>query len=706
MKPRYRFTLSNASDSMEISEPIGWSKIELNLERHPEYHSLVENFEVPLIFYGSDGVKDGGYDWIKQYLTQSIAFPMYILIEVQPNEGDAYETLFDGRLDVKEYVDTVNLSLIEIPIIRNDFWARFIAKKGVKVDIKSTTDVNDDGSIGIPTFITVRPSLDLALPSQQIRQEYQATHADDISYVFTGTGQYGILDFATLVRDEINEKYPYPRIVNGTTRPFELFALEYAGDYTFDIKITLSTALGPFNGGDSPVSANMKVKFQVNDDAAIDFAQANAGTPGSDGRTDYTYTDTHTLKKGDFIRVYIFNNTGGGVTVVWLDFYTNYMNVTADTVFPDSTAETMLAHDVALSVIDRIVSTNDSLYSEYFGGGGTAIPYSSDGCGYQFVLLKGLHLRGYDFTDKPFALSFEDWWDGMNPIFGLGLGYEDLDASPSKEVIRIEEMAHFYDGTSSSVTLSQVEDPEGFFDVQLFVKNLTFGYGKWEAESASGIDDPQTKHWYSMAFVDMNKGMEILSSFYAAALGIEQARRNTVVAGDDYRLDEDTVIIHADLTATPEQARRYPGVATGILNPDTRYNLKLTPYANAYRWNKFTEMMNNSAGIAFFKFMKAEGNVSLNFTDGLSTDCEPNVWAENSNLGTGGTPLHSLYGYRFTHPLTYTQYKAIRDNRKKEITFTYTDKNGAVQSVECFIKKLKYAINESKGTFEVWKKLS
>jgi len=56
--------------------------------------------------------------------------------------------------------------------------------------------------------------------------------------------------------------------------------------------------------------------------------------------------------------------------------------------------------------------------------------------------------------------------------------------------------------------------------------------------------------------------------------------------------------------------------------------------------------------------------------------------------------------YEFEHPLSWVDYKTIRDNRTKAIGVSTTDSNHET----CFIKRLEYDINKSKAKFTVWKR--
>ncbi len=97
----FRFTLTNSiAGSMVISDPIGWDDATIKLERDEVYHSLVEDYDQPLGFYGSDNNANGGLAFIKSIEdSQGPDAQIEILIEISEDDGDTYTTLFDGLLD-------------------------------------------------------------------------------------------------------------------------------------------------------------------------------------------------------------------------------------------------------------------------------------------------------------------------------------------------------------------------------------------------------------------------------------------------------------------------------------------------------------------------------------------------------------------------------------------------------------------------------
>ena len=427
-------TIVNTS-GQQISEPDGWVSAIMKLERHPDFHSLVEFFEGSFVFYGSNGIQDGGIDYIKgvESIYGSDA-DLEILIEVSFDEI-VYDTVFSGLLDISE-LQEVKDNKLEVPIIRNDLWTKFISRRQTPVNLLSRTDI--DGVVS-----SVIDGLDVNLTSQRVRQVYQADYTKIKSDLVESNrqyaipaGDYGVVSFEDVLLDEIKKSYNYVNTEDPEI-PFETFDFEYAGSYNFQFNLNISDQPSGVLGT-SPVGIGMR--FQINDDAAITVTGVNVGTPGVDQSGRFSFDQTFVLQAHDLVRIYFINTSGGLVT-----FYafsgniststTKNITVTADTEWLSSEAKGYYLHDLFAENIKRTCGDN-VFYSEVLGRTDTnSRSYDANGCFSPFAIMKGLQLRGYLITEKPFFVSFDQAWKGANPIFNLGLGYEDVS---SVEVIWIE----------------------------------------------------------------------------------------------------------------------------------------------------------------------------------------------------------------------------------------------------------------------------
>lgn len=721
--PLFRFTLNNAmAGSLVISEPGGWDEAVLKLERNQEFHSLVEFYDQPLTFYGQSSEGNGGLDYIREIeRSQGPDAQITILIEISQDEGDTYETVFDGLIDIPSAKE-VDFYKAEYGIIRNDFWQKFINRIKTPVNLGGSTDLDGNS-------ITSLAASTLTLTSQEIRQSFERRQdenfADNISSVSFGTTNYLIWGNVNPVLDEITQRIEYGTQVSSelpTTSEKYLFKFDYAGDYVIDLNIKYYIGFGASRTYDLKWYYAYKV-------GGVMTGPTQIGSTISGTAVDVTWSvgSPHTLSTtlnfsegGAELYIYgtlvLSSASSGGSYFPDFDndpgapfdpVYTT-LTIDADTTYPNSTAQAYQVLNSAKSIVSKLTGSYPGVTSDYL--------LSSSGCGHNYAVTKGLYVRGYTTTDKPFYMSFDDWWKGFNPILNLGLGYVN-----GSDTIEIEPKEEFYDQVPV-LNLDYVNLIERSWDTKLIFKTVEVGYEKWSAESGSGIDDPQTKHVYNTRFKTVGEDFRALSRFYAASLGIEQTRRNRVEQNKDWRLDEDFMVIavqRAD-NSFPELGNGpYSGGITNLLNFGTRYNVRITPARNLIRWRNFLSgclkwYYDEESGTGTrlgFQFSSGEGNVKTSSTL-AGTDCEYSDYAfdmpdlglyglhsvaENANITPTENYLFVPIIYEFEYPLTWSEYKAMQAYRKKAIGVSRTNSG----HVPCFIMKLEYEITKGKGKFTV-----
>lgn len=129
----------------------------------------------------------------------------------------------------------------------------------------------------------------------------------------------------------------------------------------------------------------------------------------------------------------------------------NHLTITADTIFRKTKTAGFLLHDVAAAILAHYgLGQVKPFYSKVLGSDRTlARQYEENGCFWPYGLTRGLQLRGYSLAEKSFSMSFMEWWQGADPIFNLGLGYEFY---PGETIIPVEavveDLASWSDATA------------------------------------------------------------------------------------------------------------------------------------------------------------------------------------------------------------------------------------------------------------------
>lgn len=712
----WKFTLiHDVLGSQEITEPGGWKTHKKKWVRHPKYFSLVESLEAELVFYGRNDTEElnGGIEFINQ-VEAAYGFDANIRLVVEVAEDDVvYVNYFDGLLNISALQRSPD-NTATIPVLQSTILQTLLNRWDSPVDLSSTTDL--DGSAVNPV-----ESITVNMTPQLIRQNYHA-YIDDggESYAAFTNGSYYWIDFNDVViLDEIKERRFIPR-VDDIELPLPLFTIEYGGLYTFDIRIIAST-FTVFNAESVKNPTDfIDYYIQFGNDSPIAFSFADESV-GAGTHTLFTYSATHELTPNTSIRIYGQANTTSAKDLIILggastgfsgsSEFASYLEINADTTYPATESEGYLIHDLIYGVLDRILGA-DKFYSEFLGGLNTnARQYDANGCGWMYFIVKGLQIRQYTLNEKPFFISMNQIWDGINPILNLGLGYEEIEGS---QVIRIEQKSHFI-GDASPVNFDNVREISSSYDQDFIFKAVKTGYRKWQSEQASGIDDPQTKHTYALPPKVSGIELNLESDFIAASYAIETIRRTKRQKSTDHKYDNDNFIISLNTDDVspdvyiPEQDENFQAI-TGLLNSSTRYNLILTPLRNLLRWANYIGgcLQNYVTADPVYNFVSGEGNYDM-ASDAILGSCSRAIIGDNLSesgsiaLGGGGGAYNIPIGYFFLPILYQINIPMEKEDfdlidRKEPIGISQTTSGHAT----FHIKELEYEIVKGEAVIKAW----
>lgn len=676
MTPLYKTTITHpvhAIGGTVVDEPLGLKEAELQLERDPDFHSLVETFDGTFVWWGSaytllktikasDGPK--GRPEIKFEITF---------------DGLTYDTLFVGLIDLSLSEDITKISSgykMVAPVIRNDFWAKFINRKNFAVDLQAAVDV--DGNARTPIA-----KITLPLPCQPLRKTYNGFNGSTWFYSAMPAGQFGVISFDGVGKDEIETRDTDENAVSSTL-PKPFITAKEPGGYTFDITIFINST-GAFPGGSRVLGIDCYIQHNG---TATPMTVTQLGTNGVDGRTQFTATVGYTALMGDAFRVYFKNTSGAPVSFYWLNHYFSYLTLDADTTFPDSSTDAYLIGDAAESILSKIVGADGVQISSFFTG-----------CIQQIAMARGKHIRGNLFSDpsKKFTLSFNEWWECWAPVLNMAMGYTKVAGVDKMEIGLISD---FYN-PATSLNLSGIPNIVTTYDLDKLYRSLTIGFQKWAVGSYTSIDDPQTKHEYiNPDFATIGREYTQLSKAVMASLAIEQTRRMALEPNVNWQLDEDIIGIALNALAgspTPEVGGDFAAI-TNLLNASTRYNIRHS-VARIFKRNRswFQCCLVEPAGTGF-NFASGEGNLVMTqqFTP---AQCEavgsPDaVLTENQNMAYDGEYIFIPEVATINEaPMSWADYKTIVANRHKAVGISASDSG----HVSMFIESLSY--KPFKGNF-------
>lgn len=740
-----------------VKEPLGFKDIALRNDRDEETSSLVEFFESSFQWWGSSLA-----------LIQSIETDqgpdatIELWIDVTFSYDYVYEKLYEGLLDVsllEEASSGPTPYKMKVPMINTDFKSTIVNRKATPVDIQSLTD--QDGKPCDPMTAVLARLTPQKVRANAIFNQFKAWDygfqygpsetSPDFMYEINENDFVGI-DLEDEIQSDITTKNSVAPV--GTNdRTIGLYNMEYAGVYDFDIKLNycLKVAKYGFDPGTSEgylnTGALLKVFIQINDDDPIEFTTTETGTPSGSHvpgniyseYTIYEYADTLTLKKGDVVRIYGKDQGEGfgyGNNTITIFFFQlvllgqdnsgilwsgqtppttpptgldSHIYIVADTVYPTTEAEAFFSHDVGAAIVERLSGKRDSFESNYLGGAATkAKQYGSNGFGYAFLEMKGLHIRRYLLADKPFFNSLLDWFIRLRNVHSLGMAFETIDG---EEKVVVEELEKFFDDSSTSVDLDNVPGILRNYDASRIIKKVDGGYNVWQAQTTSGIDDPQTKTTWSMDFRRIGTNFSIVADIVTASIAMELTRRQTIEKSKDFQLDNNTFLLAINPTPAgdgrflPELDENFSDV-DNLLNPETRYNYRLWPIWNFIKWMPFFNGALQQKLSSVWKFSGGEGNFDVEgIMDNTSGDMLDNdelisqrqdipVDIERKRTGY----LHLPQVYKINMPMSWQTYKTIRSLPRKAIGISRTNTG----HIKCFIKTCKYWLFKSKVELQVW----
>lgn len=708
--------------TLRINEPGGWPTTKMRLQRHTQFKSVVEFFGEgtdddaedsnagDFTFYGDNGVINGGIEFILEAIRlYGPDTDMNIFIRLSP-DGYTFFNAFSGQLALWAKKHLPN-NKIQIPIIRNNFWTKFTNRLDQPVNIQNETNQDGESANILPeNNITLTPQI-LPMQFEASSNDYGVELADGSNPWFEGA--YYQLDWDNIVLDELEERFTLPQSANPEL-PAENYINKYAGEHRFQFATWAYLPTYNFIGVDK--FANYIGAFLNINGVETPFIEQANPLPGYPRLAYWTIDHTEVLPVNSSVRVYLkilspiataytgefWWNGEFPTTVIDPITLSSTGEILANTVYPATTSDAVLVHDAGGQITDRIIGEDDTFYSEYLGSGNTLYrQYDADGCGWRFMLIKGLQLRQYTLTEKPFFQSFRQWWNGINPILSLGLGYETINGV---EVIRVEQLEHFYDQSQVSLNISNVREISSSYDEELTFKTVKNGNKVWQSENISGIDD-WAKQTRSSRLQKAGKEIVDESDFIAAPLAIETTRRTTRTKSADYKFDDNTFIIAVNpveispMNYEPELDENFSFI-TNLLNSNTRYNSTITPARNFFRRLSLYSIGLQDYLSSVFKFTGGEGNYDMVSDYDVSDGCnqETSVVSEKMDIPVSDTPLHRNEVFEMIVPMEWEDYLTIRENRNYPIGVSQTDTG----HVKMFIKDLTFEPFKSRATINAW----
>lgn len=383
------------------------------------------------------------------------------------------------------------------------------------------------------------------------------------------------------------------------------------------------------------------------------------------------------------------------------------VTASANSQFAATDSKVFLINETISRVAESVTENKLKVYSELFGRTDSQ-PYATtvDGCAGNVALTKGLFIRRQENRIEgevsPMAISMQNIFDGIEPIFHIGMGIEPDPERIGFNRMRVEEWRYFYSDEILMECLA-IDKVKRRVIADEHYSTFEFGYGKWEAEEYNGLDEFLTRRRYRTTLTQIQNELQKISTFIASGYAIEVTRRKGDIDTADWRYDNETFVIcckNENTLIKVEQGNILN--AENIIDPDTIYNYRISPVRNAMRWaetifKSYKHFTNDSKMI----FMDGDGNI---FAKGLlNGDCreENQTLAENQEINptlftAPPKPFLSPERIEFEYPLSIAEMILIQENPTGLIHFEGIEETG-----DGWIDKITYTPEEGKAFFSL-----
>jgi hypothetical protein len=723
---RFRFTLYNPTKGTQVlvSEPKGWDDIDILLKRDTKYHGVFREVTIKLGFWGE------GKDYIDDVFT--VLGPEEVItltIATDPNNSNSYEEFYVGVLDLDSWETSGPTgqtdSFTEVNIIEQGIWQTVKNRLSTKVNLSQLTTLN---GTAVPSL--AKAPYDLTLHSKAIRystlfendtnigvmQEYQPTYGQNATIVdiyFNAPYQIRYSEFG---------EYQEP---TAPYHPNGDFIFE--ADTTDNLIIDYDVAVDFIEGCDS-LSRSFSIALALRVGATtyvLDGPNTFGPTTVNPINVSYSASGSQLVtgvNPGDQVYLYvnISNYTlGSGPPATSICRFKHtwsegFIKISKDTTTAATTAKAFAIHETGAQIARVITDQQDAFRSEYFGRTNSEPnSYASNGCGAYTALTNGFQIRKFPIAERPVYMSMEDYFEGLNAIYNLGLGVE---AGGSGYVIRVEPKEYFY-STEVLMQLPNIPELKTSNAKSYYYNDIEIGYTKWTNEELNGLDEFNTKRIYSNTLKNTSQKLTAMSTLVGSGYALEFARRQLYVDAPttDYDYDNDNFIVCLSrsldgsgnpILTTAEKDENFTDI-TDLISEATAYNLRISPARNLLRWLNVA-----CAGILKYaareiKFTYGEGNYIMgsefdsdtcpgNYNNDTLTENQSIVWDSTS---ADVAPIWEPVFYDFKYPLSFSQYKAIKSNPTKclEISRSETD------FIKAFIIEVRYEPNKGLAEFKLLK---
>lgn len=567
--------------------PEGWRNIQITNQRNQKYFGIDRMFSVPLEF-----VKDGAQILKYLYYNRGLEEKVFLCVAKQVLYFDAthygyYYTLsYKGEIDFSNFQHDgpkVTCNIMEGGIVKlikaNENTTYEIPMEDAEVTVKmdgvrlkqrasflltNGALVNDIGAHVVDLTLLGSEQI------QSIGAQSSARTAVASSAAIHGTGQLILTTGAT--------------------------STDITIDYDFGIALSLAGGVGSIFG----------TRY---------FFQLRGFTEGG---TQTVFQNIVDFNPGDPLLLYQHHNFSGQVTYtipantqVFIDSLTSQnSNFTFFTYDNDGTFNVSYTYTHPTSHIKAYRPLTLLQQIIYLLTEGQYTVQSQTLQDYQDIVVTcGDAIRG--INEAKIKTTLFNFFQAFNTVIGVGLGMVGSQ-------LRLEEKAFWID-YSDPIDLGEVKNLKISPATDYIYNNIKIGYSAQEYEDVNGRQEFNNTHEYRTPVTRITKSLDLVSPYRADCYGIEFTRINLEgKTTTDNKADNDVFLIHIkdspiieDGETVYELDRSLNVGATGLLEPDTVFNLYLSPKHCFFRNSNYFRSLFYKQDNQYIRFQTTEKNAEV-----------------------------------------------------------------------------------------------
>jgi len=694
MAKEYKSIIKYSGGSLEFfsNRWADWDSFKVELKRSATYKGLVSSFTNTITY-----VKNIRDRMVILLDSEGINTDAELTISISNKNGDrnSYQKVGDSQSFSLDFSKAeVTETSISLNAEDSSFANKFFARHKEKINFDTTTNL--DGGV----MSDYKVDLDtITLHDRTILFDSLLSLKETTNYPSTSQlNNFIYLPLNVDYKSDDNFKFVIANYSNDRTLADSIFYLQSDRKRVLDLSIKIDVDLTIAIPGLVP-SIDLTLNYIIYDSDFNTKVNETLGTnnypnTGINTRNYTHYSDRQiTLEEGDSIQLG-FIVVQGDRSFLPLTITPNKLSVSGISTeyYEKTTAECIKPLIAFRRLIEAITGEENAVYSEVFGLQSDG--YEQDGEWANLVTLNGKMIRGFNFEDNPYNVTFEDLFKYYNAITPLALTIETIGG---KQRVRIEKYEDIFENGIILELGSEINNLVRRVREDSLFTTIIAGYKDQLYEEVNGLDSAHGESNYTTPLTPKDKKYDILCKARTGGYDIHFPRIQQFADDPtlDTRYDKDNYLIDAYIVSGNLIARKdelFQSV-TGIFNPQYAYNLRLLPSRNVRRHGgviKESLTVNNNDLLVYTK-----GSNNLNVTSQLLTESEPVIENEDIKISDLQRPKVLSELLSFNTPLTLTEYNLINLNKNKLITFVDIGGN----ELSGYVDSLKF--DEPKGEAEI-----